>query len=169
MPGCGRTTAWSFALPQFERAEVHLIVGERLLEQSLTTLRLCGEGSRECMLFWLAACDGCEQVVEVAHLPHAATHGSCEIDGRALNGLWRRLATEDLRIVAQVHTHPGAAFHSRTDDQFPVLPRVGLLSLVVPNFALTEFDPSECFLGRLEADGSWTQLDPERAVSWPRN
>lgn len=37
-------------------------------------------------------------------------------------------------IIAQVHTHPSGAFHSGTDDNFPVTFIVGLFSIVVPDF-----------------------------------
>lgn len=141
-------------------------IGERLLERSLTILRACGAGRRECMLFWLAPGDEPSRIVDVAHLPHTASRGSCDIDGDALNSLWRRLAANDLRIVVQVHTHPGLAYHSPTDDQFPVIPRAGLLSLVLPDFAKAPFDPATSFLVRLDHDGRWTRLDPEEALVW---
>lgn len=37
-------------------------------------------------------------------------------------------------IISQVHTHPGGAFHSHTDDNFPVTFIIGLFSIVVPDF-----------------------------------
>jgi len=36
--------------------------------------------------------------------------------------------------VARIHSHPGAAFHSATDDRNPALTYEGALSIVVPNF-----------------------------------
>lgn len=38
------------------------------------------------------------------------------------------------RYFARIHSHPGRAFHSRTDDLNPGLTAEGALSIVVPNF-----------------------------------
>ena len=40
----------------------------------------------------------------------------------------------DELYVARIHSHPGAAFHSYTDDRNPALNYPGALSIVVPNF-----------------------------------
>ena len=39
-------------------------------------------------------------------------------------------------IPAQVHSHPGRAFHSLADDHGAVIRHGGALSLVVPDFGL---------------------------------
>lgn len=43
---------------------------------------------------------------------------------------------DDERYVARVHSHPGAAYHSATDDGNPALRHEGALSIVVPFFGL---------------------------------
>lgn len=43
---------------------------------------------------------------------------------------------EDERYVARIHSHPGLAFHSPTDDANPALTHDGALSIVVPFFGL---------------------------------
>jgi hypothetical protein len=40
------------------------------------------------------------------------------------------------RYVARIHSHPGPAFHSETDDDNPVLTHEGALSIVAPWFGL---------------------------------
>ena len=47
----------------------------------------------------------------------------------------RHLRSGRLKIVAQVHSHPGEAFHSEVDDEWAIVRHVGALSLVVPGFA----------------------------------
>lgn len=42
----------------------------------------------------------------------------------------------DERYVARIHSHPGEAFHSPTDDANPVLLFEGALSIVVPYYGL---------------------------------
>ena len=65
------------------------------------------------------------------------------------------LAAERRSIRAQVHTHPGAAYHSRTDDHYPIVAAPGLLSLVIPRFALGPVGLAGAHLAELQADGSW--------------
>jgi len=40
------------------------------------------------------------------------------------------------RYIARIHSHPGPAFHSETDDENPVLTHEGALSIVAPWFGL---------------------------------
>lgn len=42
----------------------------------------------------------------------------------------------DERYVSRIHSHPGLAFHSPTDDANPALTHEGALSIVVPFFGL---------------------------------
>jgi proteasome lid subunit RPN8/RPN11 len=45
------------------------------------------------------------------------------------------LRSERLMIVAQVHSHPGDAFHSEADDEWAIVRHEGAYSIVVPRFA----------------------------------
>jgi hypothetical protein len=42
----------------------------------------------------------------------------------------------DERYLVRLHSHPGEAFHSSTDDENPALTYIGALSVVVPYFGL---------------------------------
>lgn len=50
-------------------------------------------------------------------------------------GLAAALTPEE-RYVARIHSHPGLAFHSPTDDTNPAITHEGALSIVVPYFGL---------------------------------
>jgi hypothetical protein len=138
---------------------VSLKIGEGLRNQSLTTLGECGAGRNECVVLWVANATDPAQVQRVVHPLHTAHGGGYRIDGDWLNHFWDELADNDERVVAQVHAHPHAAFHSRRDDEFPILLRPGLYSLVVPNFAREPIDSSNWYLAQLREDGSWAPLD----------
>jgi hypothetical protein len=43
---------------------------------------------------------------------------------------------DDESYAARIHSHPGAAYHSATDDRNPALRYEGALSIVVPYFGL---------------------------------
>lgn len=62
------------------------------------------------------------------------------------------------RYLARVHSHPGEAFHSPTDDANPALTHEGSVSIVVPYFGLgLRRGLDACAIFRL-ANGQWTPL-----------
>lgn len=86
------------------------------------------------------------------------------VDGRVLFELNRILADTGLRLIAQVHSHPGEAYHSEADDRFAIVTADGSLSLVVPNFAQASDDPRDWAVYRLTR-GSWRELSSEETHS----
>ncbi|MCU0421654.1 MAG: Mov34/MPN/PAD-1 family protein [Bacteroidia bacterium] len=68
------------------------------------------------------------------------------------------LYEKQLSLVSQIHTHPGRAYHSETDDAYPILATVGGLSIVVPDFAYGKFELSAWAVYRLKKDTGWTRL-----------
>jgi len=58
----------------------------------------------------------------------------------------------------QVHTHPGEAFHSRTDDRFPIIHTPGFLSLVIPDYGLGPVGFAGAYLAELGSDGRWREV-----------
>ena len=62
------------------------------------------------------------------------------------------------RWIARIHSHPGEAFHSPTDDANPVLTNEGAWSIVVPYFGLgLRRGISACAVHR-RTEGRWTRL-----------
>lgn len=68
------------------------------------------------------------------------------------------LFNQGFTLIAQLHSHPTEAFHSDTDNAFPIATAVGSLSIVVPNFGAGKFALSRCAVYRLTFDGRWKQL-----------
>ena len=86
--------------------------------------------------------------------------GLCAVvDGNELHRLNMYLYQNSLELVAQVHTHPGRAYHSVTDDQYAIATTIGSFSIVVPNFASVDYALAECAVYRLDAYGSWLEVD----------
>lgn len=62
--------------------------------------------------------------------------------------------------LARIHSHPGEAFHSSTDDRNPVITFDGAISIVVPYFGLgLRLGLDACAVLRM-TDGSWQDLPP---------
>ena len=83
------------------------------------------------------------------------------VEGATLFELNRKLADTGLRLIAQVHSHPGEAYHSETDDRYAIVTANGGLSLVVPDFGRAPADPTSWAVYRL-MKGSWHELDVEQ-------
>jgi hypothetical protein len=62
-------------------------------------------------------------------------------------------------VPVRVHSHPGAAYHSSTDDTNRLLSHRGAISIVVPDFARHDPDLARCSVNELSADFTWRELD----------
>jgi hypothetical protein len=134
-----------------------LRVGRDVLAETFRTLRDCGGGETECAVFWNGPAG--ERLVDgVVHPIHERSPFGYEVDDRWLTDFCMRLAASNRSVKAQVHTHPGEAFHSATDDRWPIVSQVGFLSIVIPGFAMGKPSLEEAWIGRLHEDGKWRKV-----------
>jgi hypothetical protein len=141
-----------------------LHVPKAVLGESFEILRACGSGNAECVVYWLGPRDRPELVDEVVHPLHNAHAGGYDVDGAWQTELWLTLASEARELRTQLHTHPGAAYHSSRDDRMAALQIEGFLSLVIPNFALGPAGLDDTYLARRNNDGGWDSLPPEANI-----
>src|SRR6266849_819430 len=134
-----------------------LRLASNIVAASFMTLRSCGRGKCECAVYWTGS-NADDLIDGVEHPQHVRSPFGYEIDSDWLTQFWKRLAASKRSIKAQVHTHPGRAFHSVTDDQWPIVSQAGFLSIVIPNFAAGEPTLNRAWVGRLQPTGSWQQL-----------
>ena len=131
--------------------------------QSHAHLRRVGLEGFEGLALWVGTRDGDAFQVRETVVPRQrgsrTAHGVCvTIDAAELHRLNLWLYETRFTIVAQLHSHPTDAYHSDTDDEFPIATLVGSLSLVVPDFAAAPFALRRCATYRLQRDGSWAAL-----------
>jgi proteasome lid subunit RPN8/RPN11 len=108
-----------------------------ILAHSLDLLAEGGKGVRECVVLWLGRRKVIEIDIERVYMPaHQAASDFFYIDRHSMNDLKTYLRTNRLVVGAQVHTHPGEAFHSLADDEWAFVRHEGALSIVLPSFAL---------------------------------
>lgn len=69
----------------------------------------------------------------------------------------RSLRSRDEKLLAQVHSHPGAAYHSPGDDDGATSFHDGFISIVVPEFARGEPNLGQCAVFEF-AGGAFAQL-----------
>ncbi|MBA2335589.1 MAG: Mov34/MPN/PAD-1 family protein [Blastocatellia bacterium] len=87
------------------------------------------------------------------------------VTGDELHRINVELYQNKLSLIAQIHSHPTEAYHSTTDDTFPIATTVGCLSLVVPDFAIRPFALRDCAVCRLQPTGRWMQLTQREVES----
>jgi len=90
--------------------------------------------------------------------PTAYSSGVCILDGDSFPKLWDICRAEGLTVVADIHTHEGAAFQSEVDRRNPMIARVGHLAIIVPEFAEGSIWRHTLGLFRYQGDHRWTDL-----------
>lgn len=141
-----------------------LTLAPGVLASSFEHLRRCGAGVRECVVVWIAPLTNPDHIDEVAHPRHTASAGSYDIDPTWIGELWLDLARRERTVRAQVHTHPGAAYHSSVDDRLALVHTPGYHSLVIPRFAQGPIGLDGSFLVRRARDGNWQEHDPHTTL-----
>lgn len=135
-----------------------------IFDETIGHFRRCGADRRECQTLWIGPWATPSLITEVVHPKHKAHMGGFLLDDAWISAFWFRLAVDNLGIRVQVHTHPGKAFHSQTDDEFPIIHTPGFLSLVIPNFALGPVGFEDAYLAEIQPDGTWSRVPIEERL-----
>jgi hypothetical protein len=65
-----------------------------------------------------------------------------------------------VKLIAQIHSHPTEAFHSETDDDYPMVTTIGGYSIVIPDFASGPIDLKHWEVYQLRPEKGWIHLSP---------
>jgi hypothetical protein len=141
-----------------------LTLSRSLLEDSFLTLRECGAGRRECVVYWCASAEQPDLLNRVVHPVHHAGLAWYEVDSAWVNQFFLELRRAQQMVRVQVHTHPFDAGHSEVDDEFSLVPIAGFHSLVIPEFAVGPIGFTDAALVQMQADGTWGSASPQEAI-----
>ena len=143
---------------------IPVIVSRAQIDQTIGLLRQAGH--QECVLLWLGQRDASSQRIEEVFLPLQERQFDYFVISRpGMAELMARLRTKGLYVVSQIHTHPGEAFHSPTDDKWAIVRHVGALSIVLPCFAMsTTLDNflQQAAVFHLSASNAWKPVKPRQ-------
>jgi len=134
-------------------------VPARALAETFGVLRSCGRGQRECQVLWLGPLQEVDRVVRLVHPDHRSHGSGFELESGWITRFWIELAEARMAVRVQVHSHPREAFHSKTDDEWPIVGTPGFLSLVVPNFGTGPIGFRGAFLAELSREGRWNRVE----------
>jgi hypothetical protein len=132
-----------------------LSLGHGVWTDTLVQLRDCGDSRNECVVYWTGPLESDGLVDRAVHPEHTAAPGHYAPTQEWLQRFFVSLHRERRTVRGQVHTHGGQAFHSGTDDEYPLVHTTGFLSLVVPDFARSPSRASELYLVEMGSDGRW--------------
>lgn len=137
------------------------------LETTLAWLAEAGHHGNEAFVLWSGRRAGTTLEIRRAIKPRQTPQ--CTPDGLLVHVAGDALTEVNMFcyqhgevVAAQVHAHPTEAFHSTTDDQFPLVTLLGSLSVVVPDFARRGREDIDTWTRvRLVGDRTWATAPPE--------
>lgn len=119
-----------------------LQIPEPIWKALLHELRQRGFGIRESGAFLLAKIGANRAIRFVCYDdldPTALDSGIIVFQGRGFVPLWKLCTNDQLHVVADIHTHPGAwTGQSLSDSTHPMISHAGHIALIVPSFALNK-------------------------------
>lgn len=132
-----------------------LRLGPGVWRDTINHFRMCGREMAECVVYWVGPLSERELVNEVVHPTHSQSAWHYDVPPHWLNEFMVQLHREKRTVRVQVHTHSGRAFHSATDDEWPLVRTPGFLSLVLPRWGREPLREHEMYLGELDGFGIW--------------
>jgi proteasome lid subunit RPN8/RPN11 len=129
-----------------------------------------GRGERESGAFLLARLDAAPRRVAMSvffdDLDADALNGAVSIRGEAFGRLWQICERHGMRVIADVHTHPGSGVdQSSIDAANPMIARRGHVAIIVPHFARRSTHPRDVGFHVYEGDRTWTKVFGERVTA----
>lgn len=135
-----------------------------VLEESRLLLSEPGLEGLEAVVLWIGrkASEGLVEILSV-HMPEQLAIRTefgvaVTVVEHALSTLIATLPA-GMFVPIRLHTHPGEAYHSSTDDDNMLLSHRGAISIVVPCFAREQIELSRCSVNELDHHHRWRELD----------
>jgi hypothetical protein len=147
------------------------IVPRTLVSQTLRPLQAAGRRGHEAFVLWGGRVQGSTAFrFEQAYMPRQTATRSergllVVVEGAELFRANRDFYRLGLTLAGQVHSHPTDAYHSATDDEYPLITLRGGVSAVVPDFARGgEGRLGEWAWYRLVGTADWAPIAAESTI-----
>jgi hypothetical protein len=139
------------------------VVPQEVLASSRELLAEPGKEGLEAAILWLGTeRRGGDVEILAAHMPQQVAYRSRQgvavsVVEDALSALIAALP-DGVFVPVRLHTHPGRAYHSSTDDANMLLSHRGAISIVVPEFARCPIELPRCSVNELDRNHRWREL-----------
>lgn len=140
------------------------------VKTTLEILAAAGQLRKECVVLWLGKRrDDGVRVEEVYRPQQEAEEDMFHIPPASMGQLYTHMRAKRFMVAAQVHSHPGPAFHSLADDRWAIIRHEGALSLVIPHFAARTttanfFNTTKMF--QFSSHCTWDEVAQRDVRSW---
>ena len=138
-----------------------LKISKTKLQESLDSLK--SSPNKEKVLLWFGEKHLDESIVSEVFEPiQFTTSNYFEIPNEGIQEIIDKVKNDKRIVVAQIHTHPGSAFHSKADDKMAIPRHNGAYSFVLPNFASktnTKNFHHHVVTFKLNSMNSWIKVD----------
>jgi|ERR1041385_8452896 hypothetical protein len=139
-----------------------LIVPEVCILKVYEHIRKAGEKGVEGIALWAGETRPSEFEVRVTIIPKQTAYERdggllYVVEGDELHRINKWLYENKLSLMVQIHSHPGKAYHSATDDAYPVISTVGGISIVIPDFGFGNIDTKNWAVYRLIPGRGWAE------------
>lgn len=146
-----------------------IAVPAQLLAETESALREAGRREHELFVLWSGQVDGEVFAVRTSHVPDQVSYRTIDgcgvrVEAPALHRLNVWLYEHAELLGVQVHSHPGEAYHSSTDDAYPIVTTEGGLSIVAADFCRDGLRAPTTVAYQLVA-GVWREARPALAVA----
>lgn len=127
-----------------------------------------GQGVRESGAFLIGSFfQGRREVI--SYIPYDELEPGC-LDAGYINftssgyrKLWKILKGNGLRVLGDIHTHPGAAIQSYIDRDNPMMPNAGHMAFILPSYAQGHPTINDVALYIYEGNYCWQKYKPGQA------
>lgn len=132
------------------------------IRETVAAIQSAGRDGYELFVVWSGTRDEDIFTVAKVHIPKQTSYrqgsGLCvRVDGAELHRLNVWLYERQQVIGVQLHSHPSDAYHSETDDTYPIATLEGSLSIVLPFFGRGGWHSKDIAAYRLGPHG-WVEV-----------
>ncbi len=161
-----KATIRAFAAPRHR-----LSCSRRLWRTLVAELERRTEGRHESGAFFLGVerggrCEIREAIFYDDLEPGAYASGVCILHGDAFAKLWGECRRKQLTVVADVHTHPEAAFQSLSDKSNPMVAKAGHIAIILPNFGKWPIRAAELRMYEYRGQHEWIDCSPANTADY---
>ena len=139
------------------------LLSHNILVESAHLLRSLSGGIQESVVLWAGTTKAGEALVRRIVVPlqfASAEHFDVPLSERLK--IAQQFSNSGEKLLVQLHTHPGQAFHSPVDDRLALPRHTGALSIVVEDFAdKWHGDLQQVSVNRHLGEGVWKELHPK--------
>ncbi len=142
-----------------------IVVPRAAVAEAHAHLRRVGRAGFEGFALWAGVAEGQSFTVRHTIIPAQkgikAEEGVCvRVESEELHRINVWLHEHGFTLIGQIHCHPTNAYHSETDNAYPIVTTLGGISIVVPDFAQRSFVLEKCAVYRLMPGEGWIELSP---------